>query len=749
MLFLYVLFIASAIISYVSGECANACNGHGKCTSYDMCICHRNWQGNDCSERICQFGLAHVDTPKVFYKYLIITSKLNLLYFQGDLDASGAITNADHPVVDNSAAYPYGTTEGFPQMEDSDLNVLTNTAHYYMECSNKGTCDRKTGECVCYDGYDGVACQRASCPGFPNSCSGHGVCKSIKQLAYDDNENVYKLWDKDVTMGCECDAGYFGADCSLRQCKSGVDPLYVDDAATQKFSSFDFAIMSTANNTIALEFTDGQSQPQQGFWAIRFYDYTGEDWTTVGISANALCSEVQAALEGLPNNVIPVGSTYCSKHAIHNGTAYITTQYSFLDAQYDGNYKGAGIHTRSNYIKFAAKEQFTDIAWGEDTPSSDLIGFQSSYDATQKALSGSFYEIKFSQNPGYLKEPTIELYLDGNRPSLISKGGKIITKVWTDGDQGENSDYFADHCDGVTAHVVTDSTKGAYLTSLSVSERNLLKACLGSSDFDSSNNKEIYNWDYGSKLYPHIIKLVKSQTVSTDGGKYAVVWFDTTVSYDDSGATGTFKLVNYFQSVDDLTTDNYDIYTTQGTLALTSNFTEATFGFGSKYIYTINGTVDYFNGTYDGDLSCELGMNNFHKFKYIFHCLNKSDLITVLSWDTPVNNPNYINLYTVNKIGSSNYKHTRYDVHGGVVNKNLESHLDIQRISVDLSLNWAASADDQTTFLVYKFFPASASTYDYVGPCAYRGLCNYDTGLCSCFAGYTGDACQEQSLINC
>ena len=23
-------------------------------------------QGNDCSERICQFGLAHVDTPKVF-----------------------------------------------------------------------------------------------------------------------------------------------------------------------------------------------------------------------------------------------------------------------------------------------------------------------------------------------------------------------------------------------------------------------------------------------------------------------------------------------------------------------------------------------------------------------------------------------------------------------------------------------------------------------------------------------------------
>ena len=30
-----------------------------------MCICNRNWQSNDCSERVCMFGLAHVDTPKV------------------------------------------------------------------------------------------------------------------------------------------------------------------------------------------------------------------------------------------------------------------------------------------------------------------------------------------------------------------------------------------------------------------------------------------------------------------------------------------------------------------------------------------------------------------------------------------------------------------------------------------------------------------------------------------------------------
>lgn len=59
------LLLASLAFEYANAECANACNGHGKCTSYDMCICNRNWQANDCSERVCMFGLAHVDTPKV------------------------------------------------------------------------------------------------------------------------------------------------------------------------------------------------------------------------------------------------------------------------------------------------------------------------------------------------------------------------------------------------------------------------------------------------------------------------------------------------------------------------------------------------------------------------------------------------------------------------------------------------------------------------------------------------------------
>merc|ERR1719262_2089801 len=111
---------------------------------------------------------------------------------------SGPLTT----VITGSEVYPWGTTEQYP-------NADANEGHFYMECSNKGICDRKSGTCDCFDGYEGTACVRASCP---NDCSGHGTCESIKELA------------------CKCDPVYYGADCSLKKCKYGVDPLFYDNA---------------------------------------------------------------------------------------------------------------------------------------------------------------------------------------------------------------------------------------------------------------------------------------------------------------------------------------------------------------------------------------------------------------------------------------------------------------------------------------------------------------------------------------
>ena len=100
---------------------------------------------------------------------------------KGDLDGTELISTPDETLLYGSQLYPRGTTEQYPNMIDSAGSVLTNTAHEYVECAGKGICDRDAGECSCFPGYEGSACQRASCPGGKEGvCSGHGTCKSIK-----------------------------------------------------------------------------------------------------------------------------------------------------------------------------------------------------------------------------------------------------------------------------------------------------------------------------------------------------------------------------------------------------------------------------------------------------------------------------------------------------------------------------------------------------------------------------------------
>ena len=44
----------------------------------------------------------------------------------------------------------------------------------------RGLCNRITGECACFDGFSGAACERSGCP---NDCSDHGRCVNMKALA--------------------------------------------------------------------------------------------------------------------------------------------------------------------------------------------------------------------------------------------------------------------------------------------------------------------------------------------------------------------------------------------------------------------------------------------------------------------------------------------------------------------------------------------------------------------------------------
>lgn len=227
---LFAIVAALACLGRVAAECANGCSQNGHCTNYkpefslkpkytftvpedfktpsnecravgantneakkDTCVCYTRmergkhtyqYQGADCSKRVCPSGTAFAGTP---YKQVI-----------------GATTTVVH--------------------------------NQYLQCSGKGDCDTKTGQCKCFDGYSGTACERTACP---NKCSERGVCQTQKQIARDhalNKDNFYDVatadkilydsaWDADKIRGCICDFGFTGPDCSIQECPSGPDVM--------------------------------------------------------------------------------------------------------------------------------------------------------------------------------------------------------------------------------------------------------------------------------------------------------------------------------------------------------------------------------------------------------------------------------------------------------------------------------------------------------------------------------------------
>lgn len=287
-------FVALALIfaGKVSANCDNACSGHGNCMTDDVCNCYDNWgvglshHSGDCSERVCPFELAWVDTP----------------------DKSGKF-------------------------------------HKYAECSSRGICDRATGECACFEGYEGKACARTSCP---NDCSGHGTCEYIENMPYESSKYVtvstalhlnnagkgvgtkgmqikdmshtnYYQWDAGKIRGCVCDATYGDVDCSKRMCPYGTDILDVRDDLTsaQKYQMQELVFVAN-DETWNTQTTQSYSTDTTGVFspgmkdqtfALTFRSRLNETFTTIPISfdpvdLNDFVHDIQVALLSLPNRVI-------------------------------------------------------------------------------------------------------------------------------------------------------------------------------------------------------------------------------------------------------------------------------------------------------------------------------------------------------------------------------------------------------------------------------------------------------------
>lgn len=137
------LFLALAL-PLTQAFCPNGCSGHGTCDAWDRCTCFQGWTAFDCSDRSCPQGKAWF-TPK-------------------------------------------------PKSNAEKHN------HGLAECSNRGTCDRATGNCICQAGFTGTACSLSECP---NDCNGHGVCRRINDI-----HSEYVAWDAFKVYGCLCDGDF-------------------------------------------------------------------------------------------------------------------------------------------------------------------------------------------------------------------------------------------------------------------------------------------------------------------------------------------------------------------------------------------------------------------------------------------------------------------------------------------------------------------------------------------------------------
>lgn len=265
-----IMAVLACLWTAQAASCDNACSGHGTCGQNGVCSCFDNWGvgmghlSGDCSERICPFEFAWVDKP----------------------DALG-----NH--------------------------------HKYSECSNRGICDRDSGECECFPGYEGKACARTACP---NDCSGHGRCKEIQDMPfqqtpmqYDDGSflaqkahtfaSSYVKWDADKTRGCVCDPEYGDVDCSKRMCMYGNDIMDQRDNLNNARSYHTQHILFVADSATFAGQVEGQT------FALTFTSKLNETFTTMPIvmkpNGNRVhadfldfMKDVEFALESLPNNVI-------------------------------------------------------------------------------------------------------------------------------------------------------------------------------------------------------------------------------------------------------------------------------------------------------------------------------------------------------------------------------------------------------------------------------------------------------------
>jgi len=312
----------AAIIGFANAGCPNGCSGHGSCGTSDVCDCYKGFFGGDCSYRYCPVGPSWSVTPK---------EKLMDDRYSQDIVLSTPGGYVGHNKFDTQA-------NNYPIKQDDfaktfkELYPMRPNFNMYTECSSRGTCDYATGECKCFDGFEGRGCRRTTCP---NGCSGHGRCLSNKDV----NEQYYsftysndQMWDQKRTQTCKCDRGYTGYDCNSRICPFGDDPT--SDCGEN--SAGDVQLVATTSTSGA-----------KSYFTLTFTDMFGGQYTTRPILDAAPscvykenrfipCPEIQYALMDLPNFAIPEVEVDIFHQKIKTGKVTSLYTVQFTDSSNSG-----------------------------------------------------------------------------------------------------------------------------------------------------------------------------------------------------------------------------------------------------------------------------------------------------------------------------------------------------------------------------------------------------------------------------
>jgi len=322
---IYAIVVLASFFAIVNAGCDNACSGHGTCGANGVCECYDNWglglghYSGDCSQRICPYEIAFVDSP-----YLESTYRKGYNHALNTfISSDGGGTSADDNNIEIGNFNPKrngGDTAGG--------EPYTSVArHKYAECSSRGLCNRDSGECECFPGYEGKGCQRTTCP---NDCSGHGRCSYIEKMPYETTAMAgapvtgdwsflsqdaltfdYYGWDRHKIRGCICDPEYGDVDCSKRMCPFGTDIMdrrnNLDAREQYEVQTIWLQSKGSAANEGVL--ADLRSRT----FALTFKSKLNETFTTApivfsneidGNNIHDFVLDVEQALENLPNRVI-------------------------------------------------------------------------------------------------------------------------------------------------------------------------------------------------------------------------------------------------------------------------------------------------------------------------------------------------------------------------------------------------------------------------------------------------------------